>query len=68
MDVKPPNNPPILISVAEAARLLGVGRSTVYDIIGRGDLRVAKIGRRTLVSVAEVETYARGSLGYAEAP
>lgn len=29
---------------------LGVGRNTVYDLIGSGQLRSVKIGRRRLVS------------------
>jgi excisionase family DNA binding protein len=38
-----------LLSVAEAARVLNVSRSTVNRVIACGDLAVVKIGDRTLV-------------------
>jgi len=41
--------PPRCLRVEEAARLLNVGRSTVYDLIRSGRLRSVKIGRRRLV-------------------
>jgi excisionase family DNA binding protein len=41
--------PPRCVRVEEAARLLGVGRSTVYDLIRSGRLRSVKIGRRRLI-------------------
>ncbi|GIL25711.1 helix-turn-helix domain-containing protein [Actinocatenispora comari] len=43
------SEPPHLLRVEDAARLLGVGRSTAYDLIAGGLLRSVKIGRRRLV-------------------
>ena len=40
----------LLVTVEEAAQLLSVNRSTVYDMLGRGDLPSIKIGRRRLIS------------------
>jgi len=43
---------PLLVSVAEAARLLGIGRNAVYDLVRRGRLPVVRIGaagRRILI-------------------
>jgi excisionase family DNA binding protein len=37
------------LTVEEAARLLGVGRSTAYLAVRRGDLPVIRIGRRYVV-------------------
>lgn len=42
---------PMAVSAAEAARLLGVSRPTVYQYIGRDDFPSFKLGNRTLVSV-----------------
>ena len=39
----------LLLTVAEAARSLGVSRSTVYELIGRGDLEVVHLGRAARV-------------------
>jgi excisionase family DNA binding protein len=43
------NEPPRCLRVDDAARVLNVGRSTVYDLIRTGRLRSIKIGRRRLV-------------------
>jgi excisionase family DNA binding protein len=40
-----------------AARLLGIGRTTVYDLVNRGELRSTKIGRRTLVAVEDIDAF-----------
>jgi excisionase family DNA binding protein len=45
---------PLCISVPEAMRLLGVGRTKLYELINSHRLRVVKIGRRTLISVASI--------------
>jgi excisionase family DNA binding protein len=37
--------PPRLLKVEDAARLLNVGRSAVYDLIRSGHLRSVKIGK-----------------------
>jgi excisionase family DNA binding protein len=56
---------PRLIPVEEAARLLGIGRSTTYDLIRTGRLRSVKIGKRRLVPAAAIdeaiERFARGN-------
>jgi excisionase family DNA binding protein len=36
-------------SVAEAAQVLGVGKTTLYALMDRGDLAFCKIGSRRLV-------------------
>jgi excisionase family DNA binding protein len=46
-----------LVSIEIAARLLGIGRTTVYDLVNRGELRSTKIGRRTLVAVEDIDTF-----------
>ena len=39
----------------EAARVLGVGRSTIYKAVKRGEIPVIKIGGRFLVPKAALE-------------
>lgn len=43
-------NEQLTISVAEAAKQLGVCTKTVYDLTHRADFPVIKIGRRTRIS------------------
>jgi excisionase family DNA binding protein len=48
----------VLLRVEAAAILLGIGRTTLYELIRRGDIPVVKIGRRTLVHRADLERFA----------
>jgi len=45
-------------SPAEAAEVIGVCRATIYNLIGRGDLRVTKIGRATRIPITELRRLA----------
>lgn len=46
---------PVLLSIGEAARLLGIGRSTLYSLLSDGDLSGLKIGARTLIRRSDLE-------------
>ena len=47
----------LLVNVREAAALLGVGRTTAYELIASGELEVVHIGRSTRVPVTSIEDY-----------
>jgi excisionase family DNA binding protein len=47
----------LLVSVEEAARRLGVGRSAMYELLASGQVARVKIGRRTLVPVQELRAW-----------
>jgi excisionase family DNA binding protein len=47
----------ISVGVTEGARLTGIGRSTLYELIGDGVIPAKKVGRRTLVLVADLEQF-----------
>lgn len=50
----------IAISISEAARALGVGRTSVYNLINEGRLETFKLGRRTLVKTASIRRLVEG--------
>jgi excisionase family DNA binding protein len=37
------------------AKVVGLGRTTVYELIRRGEIRSIKIGRRRLIPAEEVD-------------
>lgn len=57
---------PLTVSVEEAGALLGVSRSTVYELVTAGALRSVKINRRLIVPRSAVEEFLAGS-GYTRA-
>ena len=44
-------------SIQEVCGLLSIGRTTLYALIGQGDLTVLKIGRRTLISAKSLDAF-----------
>jgi excisionase family DNA binding protein len=47
----------LLLTIEDAAKALGVGRSTIYELIGKGDLEVVHIGRSARVPVESVQSF-----------
>lgn len=52
-----------LISQAEAARLRGVTRAAIQDLVRRGRIRSIDVGGRALVYRKEVICYVKGEAG-----
>lgn len=48
---------PLLLTVRQAAAALGVGRTTVYELISSGDLEVVHIGRSARIPVAAINEF-----------
>ena len=49
---------PLLVSIPDAAKALGLGRSKTYELIDDGALETVHIGRRRLVRVESVRALA----------
>ncbi len=52
-----------LISQAEAARLRGVTRAAIQDLVRRGRIRSVSVGGRALVYRSEIVSYEKGEAG-----
>ncbi|WP_229120014.1 helix-turn-helix domain-containing protein [Enemella evansiae] len=48
---------PLLLTVNEAAEALGVGRSTVYDMVARDELPAVTLGKSMRIRRADIERY-----------
>lgn len=58
---------PIAVSPDEAARLAGIGRTTLYAALAKGDLPSIKIGTRRLIRVDAIRDWlARNETGSKE--
>jgi excisionase family DNA binding protein len=44
----------LLYTISEGCQLLSVGRTKLYELIGAGELPVRKLGKKTLISAADL--------------
>lgn len=49
--------PALLITVEEAARLLGIGRTKAYELVMSGEVQSIKLGRRRLMVRASLDSF-----------
>lgn len=47
----------LLLTTVQAAKVLGVGRTTIYELIKLGDIRPVHVARCCRISWAELERY-----------
>ena len=47
----------ILVTIVEAAALLAIGRSSLYQLIWDGELATVRIGRSVRIPVLELEKF-----------
>ncbi|WOS64258.1 helix-turn-helix domain-containing protein [Sinorhizobium fredii] len=45
------------LGVEETAKVIGIGRTKVYDEINSGRLKAHKVGRRTIIFVEDIQAY-----------
>ena len=48
------NTAPLAHSIPAACERLGIGRTTIYELIKAGELRPFKIGRKTLIPESDL--------------
>jgi excisionase family DNA binding protein len=54
--------PPLLVTAEQAARMLGVCRTTVYYLTRDGELTPVRIGRATRYAISDLEAYVNRSV------
>ena len=45
---------PLAVSISDATKVLGLGRTSIYAMIADGRLEYFKLGRRTLIKTASI--------------
>lgn len=53
---------PICVRINDAARMIGVGRTKLYELISSGELETVKIGKATRVTTASLHELVRRKL------
>ena len=55
----------LLVTPEEAARRLSVGRTTIYELMSRGELHSVNIGRCRRVPVSSLSSFVNRLIGHA---
>lgn len=50
---------PICVRVNEAARMIGVGRTKLYELIAAGEVKTVKLGKATRITTASLQDLVR---------
>lgn len=58
-DAETSGRPVELVSIEEAARRCSIGRTSMYRLVARGEVRSLKIGRRRLIAADAIAQFAR---------
>lgn len=48
---------PLAVSIPEASRMSSCGRSTIYAEIKSGNLKIMKVGRRTIIALDDLRSW-----------
>ncbi|CCW18204.1 hypothetical protein EBBID32_25550 [Sphingobium indicum BiD32] len=62
MTALPPPDP-ICVRVNEAARMIGVGRTKLYELIAAGEVETVKLGKATRIITASLHDLVRRQRG-----
>lgn len=50
-------NTPLCYSPQQATKLLNIGRTTLFALLARGEIKARKLGTRTLIPASELSRY-----------
>ena len=50
---------PICVRINDAARIIGIGRTKLYELIASGELETVKFGKATRITTASLEEMVR---------
>jgi excisionase family DNA binding protein len=57
------SEPPLLLTVREAAAILGTGRDATYGLVRSGRIRSIPVGRKRLIPRSELERFIEREIG-----
>lgn len=57
-DSGPPTTTPLFVSIKEAARLLNLSRSRIYELMDQGLIESTRIGRRRVIPLDALHDFA----------
>jgi excisionase family DNA binding protein len=61
--IAPPSPEPICVRVNDAARMIGIGRTKLYELIAAGEVETVKLGKSTRITTASLHDLVRRQRG-----
>lgn len=61
----PPSLDPICVRINDAARMISVGRTKLYELIAAGEVEIVKLGKCTRITTASLHDLVRRQRGAA---
>jgi excisionase family DNA binding protein len=62
MTAHPPPDP-ICVRINDAARMIGIGRTKLYELIAAGEVETVKLGKSTRITTASLHDLVRRQRG-----
>ncbi len=56
---------PICVRINDAARMIGIGRTKLYELIAAGEVEMVKLGKSTRITTASLHDLVRRQRGAA---
>ena len=54
--------PPLLVSVKQACRILSIGETRMYELLGNNSVRSCNLGRSRLIEYASLKAFVKQQL------
>lgn len=51
---------PVAYSVSDVLKVVGISRTKFYELVGTGDIKVRKIGNRTIILARDLNAWLEG--------
>jgi excisionase family DNA binding protein len=48
----------LFFTISETCRMLSIGKTKLYELLGSGEIPVRKLGKKTLVAAADLKRWA----------
>jgi excisionase family DNA binding protein len=52
---------PVMVPLAQAARVIGISRSSLYNLFERGELQSRRVGGRVFIPKVELRRFCEGA-------
>ena len=60
MEGRPAKGAKLAYTIKEIRKLVGISTTTLYQVLGRGELKASKLGKRTIILTKDLQEWLDG--------